>query len=124
MLSILQNSILDESVRWLFANGNDEEAHRIIKKAARANKKSYNEVITRASNKYIELEGLAQKGIMQTDSKNGELNDNSCEPALVLSSSDIRRYTALTILNDRRILINSLILWFVWYVCLIIYYNL
>ena len=100
-------SITDESVRWLFANGRDEEAHKIIKKVARINKKNYSDVILRAENKVIELEALAK-------AKGRQGNSTLKNEPEVISSSDVRRYTALTILKDRRILINSIITWFVW----------
>ncbi|KAJ8316408.1 hypothetical protein KUTeg_006422 [Tegillarca granosa] len=40
--------VLEESVRWVVANGKSKEAERIIRKAARWNKVSYEEVIEKA----------------------------------------------------------------------------
>ena len=39
------NRLVDESLRWLIANGKVEESKAIIRKACRANKKNFNEVL-------------------------------------------------------------------------------
>ena len=222
---------MDESVRWLLANGKYKEAHRILKKAARWNKKNYTEVIEQARLKAIEMDIIANEDFQLQDSNlentkeqgddSGQLsNENNSENVKFLDNSklreftisntdaseegdscntgthiekkennlkptelaqnmsvippvinlnnemlssktlnedhilngstiieskapllkpqyhegddmqngggvvqekepDIHRYTALTIMKDRRILINSLVVWYTWYVCVL-----
>ena len=42
---VYRNRLVDESLRWLIANGKVEESKAIIRKACRANKKNFNEVL-------------------------------------------------------------------------------
>ena len=38
--------LIDESLRWLIANGKVDQAKDMIKKACKTNKKNYNEIVT------------------------------------------------------------------------------
>lgn len=182
--SLILYWVLEESVRWVVANGKSKEAERIIRKAARWNKVSYEEVIEKArfrgdnlpddgkppvdlENKlgdiYLDTtmptrslvsitiqaieeepkpdeneEKQDEKEEKQNNKEDKQNNDkeekqNSDKEEKQNSSEsvkendlgvEVKRYTFFTILRNRKILINSIILWYIWIVDSLVYYGI
>jgi len=99
---------LDESLRWLVANGKHKETENRIRKAAKINKTDYNTVVEN-----IEV----SKEINVIHNKNMDEEEDS---GVVLTvdyegKSEVERYTVFTVLKHRRILMVSVVLWIAWY---------
>ena len=47
--------LIDESLRWLIANGKIDRAKAILKKACKANKKDYNTIVVESGFRDLEL---------------------------------------------------------------------
>lgn len=128
--------MLEESLRWLLANGKTKEAERIIRKAAKMNGKDFDKVIQAASKKAKELqmtavvpkhdvpgdeilpmipiEGLGINGV---PSENREYPVSPTgDHGIQASEKKPEQYNTLTIFKHKRILLNSLIIWYTWYV--------
>lgn len=111
-------------------NGRIKEAERIVRKAARWNNVSYEEVIAKASLKAAETKTLLYNGAdkmaeaWRNDQKETgevmELNGISDTPDTQTDqekeSKDfgVERYHIVTILKTRRLCVNSMIIWFSW----------
>ncbi|XP_048734855.2 organic cation transporter protein-like isoform X2 [Ostrea edulis] len=119
--SLAEYWLFDESLRWLMANGRLEEAEKVLRKAAEMNKKTFDNIIGDVKKKMAELEtldgGLEKTEILFT------------EPDVVIvaynpRNTDVIKYSMLTILKDRMILLNSVIIWFIWVTNSLTYYGL
>lgn len=128
---------MEESLRWLLANGKTKEAERIIRKAAKMNGKNFDKVIEEAASKARELtkfipQNNKASSPMETNGgttalpngteKSGNTvstdiiytNDEQKEDITMTTAS--QRYNVTTIFRHKRILLNSLIVWYLWYV--------
>ena len=110
-------------------NGRVKDAERIVRKAARWNKVSYEEVIARASSKTAETKSLLT-GESQLVSETGprvnsdnqkaeqlELNGAFMNKANNVQKDDdfaVERYNILTVMKSKRLCVNSMIIWFAW----------
>ncbi|XP_022330062.2 organic cation transporter protein-like [Crassostrea virginica] len=136
---LVQYWIQEESVRWLLMNGRVKDAERIVRKAARWNKVSYEEVIARASSKTAETKSLLT-GESQLVSETGprvnsdnqkaeqlELNGAFMNKANNVQKDDdfaVERYNILTVMKSKRLCVNSMIIWFAWVTINLTYYAL
>eukprot|EP00105_Crassostrea_gigas_P043664 XP_019927812.1 PREDICTED: organic cation transporter protein-like [Crassostrea gigas] len=108
--SLVEYWLFDESLRWLMANGRLDEAEKVVRKASKMNKMSFDKVISIVKAKMTEMEAL--------DKKTGPILVAS-EPDAVIKNyipknTEVKKYSMIDILRDRLILVNSTIIWFVW----------
>lgn len=111
-------------------NGRIKEAERIVRKAARWNNVSYEEVIAKASLKAAETKTLLyndadkmaeawrndQKETGEVMELNGISDTPDTQTDQEKESKDfgVERYNIVTILKTRRLCVNSMIIWFSW----------
>ena len=113
--------MVDESVRWLLANGRYKEAEKTIRKMARWNKLDYDDVIKRASLKSKEKVPLnkddnfnnAKRTEVEMQALNGgNTTENGVKPSI---SGEVEIYTVIDIFRNWHVLVISLICAFTWY---------
>ncbi|XP_048736819.2 organic cation transporter protein-like [Ostrea edulis] len=136
--SLIQYWIQEESVRWLLMNGKTKEAERIVRRAAKWNNMKYEDIIEKATRKSSEAEGMLNGETQKDGTIEMEKNDQetkmtmetrvSCENDQTAKPQTkdfvVEHYSILTILKTRRLLVNSMILWFSWIVITLTYYAL
>lgn len=92
------------------ANGRLGEAEKVVRKAAKMNKLSFDQVIGIVKAKMREMEAL--------DKENGVILVASDSDAVIETyipkNTEVKKYSMIDILRDRLILINSIVIWFVW----------
>ncbi|XP_071168354.1 solute carrier family 22 member 6-A-like [Mytilus edulis] len=114
---------IDESLRWLLANGKTDEAMKIIRKAASWNNQSFESVMESVEKKNL----LVPKDLNIDPPENQEkiIKLESCvsngTPEL---DHTVHRYSIYTVLKHKRILITSLLLWVIWITNTLTYYGL
>ncbi|KAK6189120.1 hypothetical protein SNE40_005158 [Patella caerulea] len=113
---IIEVIFLDESFRWLIANGKYGIALKNIKKAARWNKVDVNMVVDR----FNELIGR-QTLIIPKPEKGNELLLNEGETKPV---EKIEKYSLLDILKRKKLALNTFILWYLWCTAALSYFGL
>eukprot|EP00105_Crassostrea_gigas_P024428 XP_011444664.1 PREDICTED: organic cation transporter protein isoform X1 [Crassostrea gigas] len=108
--SLVENWLFDESLRWLMANGRLGEAEKVVRKAAKMNKLSFDQVIGIVKAKMREMEAL--------DKENGVIlvasDSDAVTETYIPKNTEVKKYSMIDILRDRLILINSIVIWFVW----------
>jgi hypothetical protein len=118
---------MDESLRWLVANGYSDRAETIIRFAAKRNNVSYDEVI-RKSTKCVNTElheyeskppseAEAPRELTIKEETSDMLTNRgqaSANVAPAVASVTSRKLTVIDIFKERRILVASLILWYTW----------
>ncbi|XP_060085901.1 organic cation transporter protein-like [Ylistrum balloti] len=147
--SLVEYWIMDESVRWLLANGKQKDAERVVRKAAKLNGKNFDDVIKAATVKSPkEMTALIPgENHVSHDKKNDiPILLNGAEPDVIKEvgigtglnedveishggeradfAAPIKRYNVITIFRHKVILFNSLILWYTWLVNSLVYYAL
>ena len=127
---------LDESLRWLLANGKLEKAEIVLRKAAKWNKKQYHDVISNVKSKITHEEKLplalqyGKENISDKEPRNIVQSENNAPDGIVSNSEHdmvktkpeleptktggIKRYTILSICQHRRMLLMSVVMWFTW----------
>ncbi|XP_069138044.1 solute carrier family 22 member 21-like [Argopecten irradians] len=124
--SVIEYWFMEESLRWLLANGKKKRAERIIRMAAKMNGKDYESVIAAASTKAQEMKTFLKSNDNGTGdsptSKEENMVDSNNEGKDVLGETTPEKYNALTIFKHKRILFNSLILWYAWTTVSLVYY--
>lgn len=100
---------LDESLRWLVANGKHKETENQIRKAAKMNNTDYNTVVEN-------IQISKEINVIH----NEKLDDEEEDSGVVLTvdyegKAEVERYTVFTVLKHRRILMVSVVLWIAWY---------
>ncbi|GFN92057.1 organic cation transporter-like protein [Plakobranchus ocellatus] len=99
--AIIQWWYMDESLRWLMANRKTEEARKVIKRIARVNK---------TDNKILEeMQSLATQ-VTNAASKGASTPSQACD----IEGS--HRLSIIDLFRVWRLLLNSLCMWFAWYV--------
>jgi hypothetical protein len=93
------------------ANGRLDEAEKVVRKAAKMNKKKFDDVISDVKKKMTELERL--------EGRQEKAETSHTQPDVVIvdyspRNTEVKKYSMLTILKDRMILTNSVIIWFIW----------
>ncbi|XP_060085902.1 solute carrier family 22 member 4-like [Ylistrum balloti] len=122
--SLLEYWFLEESLRWLLANNKKDQAEKIIRMAARMNGKDFNSVIKAASTKAKEMETFLSNNItptVTTPTSEACMQNNSKDD---LKPTKPEKYNAFTIFKHKRILLNSLIIWYTWTTDSLVYYAL
>ncbi|XP_021368677.1 organic cation transporter protein-like [Mizuhopecten yessoensis] len=127
--SLFEYWFLEESLRWLLANGKKERAEKIIRMAARMNGKDFDSVINAASTKANEMEAFLAKPASIPPEENSltaemDIQNNSNDDKIIHNDRKPEKYNALTIFKHKRILFNSLILWYTWTTNSLVYYAL
>ena len=129
--------LIDESFRWLLANNKTDQAEKILRKAARWNKKQYNEILDPVGNKghseYDKLQTAAGYECQENDkTKNGlELHADDTERRIIQfevdhelgDTDEVKQYSILTIFRSRRLFFISVTMWFAWYGHFLFIYN-
>lgn len=92
------------------ANGRLGEAEKVVRKAAKMNKLSFDQVIGIVKAKMREMEAL--------DKENGVIlvasDSDAVTETYIPKNTEVKKYSMIDILRDRLILINSIVIWFVW----------
>ncbi|XP_021368680.1 organic cation transporter protein-like [Mizuhopecten yessoensis] len=127
--SLFEYWFLEESLRWLLANGKKERAEKIIRMAARMNGKDFDSVIKAASTKANEMEAFLAKPASIPPEENSltaemDIINNSNDDKIIHNDRKPEKYNALTIFKHKRILFNSLIIWYTWTINSLVYYAL
>ncbi|KAL5004945.1 hypothetical protein ScPMuIL_018401 [Solemya velum] len=120
--SIVQNWMIDESLRWLVANGKTMEARKIVEKACRMNRVDCTSFLDKCGlNEDLSIELSRGQSCKDTNSvpKTNEFPKDEQEKDI-----KVQQYTILNILTNRRLLFSSLILWYTWFVDSLSYYGL
>ncbi|XP_078313670.1 organic cation transporter protein-like isoform X2 [Crassostrea virginica] len=119
--SLIEYWLFDESLRWLMANGRLDEAEKVVRKAAKMNKLSFESVISNVKAKMEELESLKEdKVVVDKISTNPDITIVAYNP----KNTEVKKYSMTDILRDRLILTNSVIIWFLWVSNSLTYYGL
>lgn len=134
MCCFFNHRTIDESLRWLVANGKMKEAKKIVMKACKMNHVEFNAVLKQCN---------LDSDLLQTTRHFPEIrinNDSAVSPHLssVQNAAEardkladtrtktrnsgntchggvtVRKYTALDIFKSKTILLNSLIIWYAW----------
>ena len=93
------------------ANGRLDEAEKVVRKAAKMNKLSFESVISNVKAKMEELESLKEdKVVVDKISTNPDITIVAYNP----KNTEVKKYSMTDILRDRLILTNSVIIWFLW----------
>ncbi|XP_076103335.1 solute carrier family 22 member 6-A-like [Mytilus galloprovincialis] len=104
---------LDESLRWLVANGKRDQTEKVLKKACRMNNVSYENVTENVLlSKEINIIALEETNELNPGKENG------------LKKEKVERYTVFTLLKHKRILLGSVVLWIAWITNTLTYYGL
>lgn len=111
---------MDESLRWLIANGMVERATWVIKKAARINKVNEHEALALLNG------NTPQEHLLNTKTESHDdtflpMTTNKDRQSVKSMNLDkhtrkAKRYTALDIFRNKHLLVISFICWFTWYV--------
>lgn len=106
--------ILDESLRWLIANGKRKKARILIRKAARINKVDIDDLIDQQQKATAHGEQITYVDRTQSSEVEsvGFHVETTSEPDTTLSM----KLSPLHILKNRHLLVTSLIMWYTWYV--------
>ncbi|XP_055956051.1 organic cation transporter protein [Patella vulgata] len=113
---IIEVIFLDESLRWLVANGKYDIALKNVKKAAKWNKVDVN-VVVEKFNEMIEKQTLATS----EPEKDGQLLLNEGE---TMPIEKIEKYSLLDILKRKKLALNTVILWYLWCTAALSYFGL
>ncbi|XP_045216002.2 organic cation transporter protein-like isoform X1 [Mercenaria mercenaria] len=112
--------LIDESLRWLIANGRIKEAKAIIQKACKRNNKDYDEIVSASGFRAYEMQsGIVlevrkedvtpetESGLL-TRAENGTVNTTNQKDA------STKAYTAIDLIKSKRLFLTSIIMWFAW----------
>ncbi|XP_048750644.2 organic cation transporter protein-like isoform X2 [Ostrea edulis] len=112
--------ILQESLRWLVANGKYEEAKEWIKRAAKWNKKDASDILAAMTSANGEVQVL-----VETDTDVNRLQSDDKKPGKINKDPrDLEKLSILDIFRNRHILLTSILVWIIWFVNSITYYGL
>lgn len=118
-LSIIR--MLDESLRWVIANGQIDRAKQIIKNACKWNKKNYEEVLLKIGlgeslpgfdKKSTEMEPLRKSSSAQA--QNGFQEAQGTVQKSQDLTVEVKHYNIMDIVRNKNIFRVSLIMWYTW----------
>lgn len=111
VLSLIQYWIQDESLRWLIVNGKIKEVERILHKVAKWNKLNYGEL----------KKNVARKMKFSKTDKS-DVEDLLLEN--VEKSFTVEKYSILTILQNKSVLLITILMCFTWITNTLTYFGL
>ncbi|XP_052762013.1 organic cation transporter-like protein [Mya arenaria] len=116
--SLLQWWFLDESLRWLIANGKMDQARKIIRKACRYNRKDYHTVLKDS--------GLDEGGDehVRLSKDGGALQLDAIAAPTPIPDVFVEKYTICDMFKNKMIRNVSFIIWYTWIVDSLVYYGL
>lgn len=95
--------VQDESLRWLIANGKANEVDKILHKVANWNKLNY-----------VELKKNVTRKIKLSKTKKPDVEESLLEN--VDKSLTVEKYSILTILQNKSVLLITMLMCFTWYI--------
>lgn len=95
--------VQDESLRWLIANGKTNEVDKILHKVAKWNKLNYGELKKNVTRK-----------IKLSKTKKPDVEESLLEN--VDKSLTVEKYSILTILQNKSVLLITMLMCFTWYI--------
>ncbi|GFO42289.1 solute carrier family 22 member 8 [Plakobranchus ocellatus] len=110
LTAFIQWWYLDESLRWLIANGKTERAQKTIKRIAKVNGRNADQIM-----QHFQLKETTTM-IRRKKAKEARADEFELKPTEHLSLIDI--------LKVKRLLINSLCLWFGWFTSALSFYTI
>ncbi|XP_078315174.1 organic cation transporter protein-like [Crassostrea virginica] len=111
VLSLIQYWVQDESLRWLTVNGKTREIEKVLKKVAKWNKLNVTELKENVQRK--------MKAAKVNDIKETQLEKGQGETTL-----KVEKYSILTILQNKSVLLISVLLCFTWVTNTLTYFGL
>ncbi|XP_053379646.1 organic cation transporter protein-like [Mercenaria mercenaria] len=124
--SLIEWCLIDESLRWLIANGRIKEAKEIIHRACKRNNKNYDDIVSVSGFREFELRYETKVDVSKsaiatplTDVK--QEKDDKSEEKKGLS---VKQYTVIDLVKSKRLFISSLIMWLAWTTNSITYYGI
>lgn len=110
-LSLIQYWVQDESLRWLIANGKTNEVDKILHKVAKWNKLNYGELKKNVTRK-----------IKLSKTKKPDVEESLLEN--VDKSLTVEKYSILTILQNKSVLLITMLMCFTWVTNTLTYFGL
>ncbi|KAK7503602.1 hypothetical protein BaRGS_00005141 [Batillaria attramentaria] len=145
ILFLFQLWYVDESLRWLVANGKKEGAIKVLERAVRANKKDLNDVLrtfettalrdVQKEGKHTlqltcpELEEMQAVDKDKSSSSNGQMTSPDIDEvekklAKKLEKSKTEKLSVFDIFRHKRLLLNAIIIWCAWFTCAFTFFAL
>ncbi|XP_053378644.1 organic cation transporter protein-like [Mercenaria mercenaria] len=124
--SLIEWWLIDESLRWLIANGRIKDAKAVIHRACKTNKKNYDDVVSVSGFREFELRYETKIDVSKgatatplTDMEKEETGENEEKEDL-----SVKQYTVIDLVKSKRLFISSLIMWLAWTTNSITYYGI
>ncbi|KAK7100198.1 organic cation transporter protein-like [Littorina saxatilis] len=145
LICLLQLWYIDESLRWLVANGKKDAAVTVLERAARVNRKDFTVIVstlddsvTETENSQLtadavngnvdgdaEVEGKASNGGDNgTTTLCSDLTALEAKLAETLEHKQAKKLTLLDIFRHRTLFIHSLVTWLTWFTCAFAFFAL
>nr|KAG5711517.1 hypothetical protein BaRGS_025944 [Batillaria attramentaria] len=133
ILFLFQLWYVDESLRWLVANGKKEGAIKVLERAVRANKKDLNDVLrtfeTTALRDVQKEEEMQAVDKDKSSSSNGQMTSPDIDEvekklAKKLEKSKTEKLSVFDIFRHKRLLLNAIIIWCAWFTCAFTFFAL
>ncbi|XP_046556429.1 solute carrier family 22 member 8-like [Haliotis rubra] len=119
---ILQFFFLEESLRWLVANGNPKQIKKLLKKAARISRVDYQHVLDVYESLHTGHEQLDSKKEQEGTISKEQTAALLTEP--VVQTVDDETHSLLDFIKDKRLGLNVAVLWFIWFTDSMTYFGL
>ncbi|XP_048733416.2 organic anion transporter 3-like [Ostrea edulis] len=113
LLSVVQYWIQDESLRWLVVNGKQKEVERIVRKVAKWNKLNYDD-----------LKKIVKKNLVFQQNDHEEIGGNLLEKDPEVDTSNVEKYSIITIFKHKSILVVTIMMCFAWVTNTVTYFGL
>ncbi|RUS92225.1 hypothetical protein EGW08_000078 [Elysia chlorotica] len=110
VVAVIQWWYMDESLRWLLANRKYKDAEKVIRRMARVNKRNEDAIVENLVKKDIIPIGGGEK-VIKPSKKEVEVGAT-------------KQLSLLDILKIRRLLINTLCLWFAWFTAALSFFTI
>ncbi|XP_038051000.1 organic cation transporter protein-like [Patiria miniata] len=106
--------VLDDSVRWLLAKGRQDEALQILNKMARWNR-------TAPPTGGFVLSQEDEQGVVLDKDRDGETSEVAASQPT--EPEEKKSCTYFDVLKSRRLLLNTIVIYFCWFVSMMTYYG-
>lgn len=104
--------MIDESLRWLIANGRTTEARTIVDKACRLNRVDLISFLNKLNLNEDLLIQIQRDD--RSDNRQGSTHMDGQSSAEQTKIIKVEKYSFLDILKNKQLLFTSLILWYAW----------